>query len=73
MMSDMENVDMMIGNYPRDEDRNEKSECEPNLDLESDRHQQSSNFIGKDFRSLLNTNSRENSEMTAETNRMLNL
>ena len=72
MMSDGENVDMMIGNYSRDEDRDEQSECELNLDLESDRPQQSSNLIGEYFRSLLNTNSRENSEMTAETNRMIN-
>ena len=72
MMSDVENVDMMIGNYSRDEDRNEQSECELKLDLESDRPQQSSNLIGEEFRSLLNNNSRENSEMTAETNRMIN-
>ena len=72
MLSDVENVDIMIGNYPRNGDGNEESESELNLDLGSNRPQQSSNLIGEDFRSLLNTNSRENSEMTVETNRLIN-
>ena len=71
MTSDVENVDRMIGSYSRDENRNEQSESELNLDLGSKRPQQSSNLIGEDFRSLLYTNSRENSEMTVETNRMI--
>ena len=71
MMSDVENVDIMIGSYSGDEDRNERSGSEVNLDLGSNRPQQSSNLVGEDFRSLLNTNSRENSEMTVETNRMI--
>ena len=71
MMSYVENVDIMIGNYSRNEDRNEQNESEVKLDLGSNRPQQSSNLIGEDFRSLLNTNSRENSEMTVETNRMI--
>ena len=71
MMSDVENVDKTIGNYSRDEMRNEQSESELNLDLGSDRPQQSSNLIGENFRSFLNTNSRKNSKMTVETNRMI--
>ena len=71
MMSDVENVDIMIGSYSRDEDRNERIGSELNLDLGSNRPQQSSNLVGEDFRSLLNTNSRENSEVTVETNRMI--
>ena len=42
-----------------------------NLDSGSSRPQQNSNVIGEDFRSLLNTNSRENSEITVETTRMI--
>ena len=38
---------------------------------ESSRPQQSSNVIGEDFRSLLNKNSRENSEITIETTRLI--
>ena len=71
MMSDVESVDIMIGSYSRDEDRNERIGSELNLDLVSNRPQQSSNLNGEDFRSLLNTNSRENSEVTVETNRMI--
>ena len=71
MMSDVENIDIMIGKYTRDEDRNEQSESELNLDLGSNRPQQSSNLFGKDFRSRLKTNSRENSEKTVETNKMI--
>ena len=71
LMSDVENVDMMIGSYSRDEDKNERIGSELNLDLGSNRPQQSSNLVGEDFRSLLYTNSRENSEVTVETNRMI--
>ena len=69
IMSDVENVDM-LGSYSRD-DENNASEDGMNLDLESNRLQQSSNVIGEDFRSLLNTNSRENSQVTIETTRII--
>ena len=71
MVSDVENVDIMLGSYSRD-DENNVSENEMNLDSGSSRPQQSSNVIGEDFRSLLNTNSRENSEITIETLRLIN-
>ena len=70
MMSDVENVDIMLGSYSRDDEENDISENGVNLDF--NRPQQSSNIIGEDFRSLLNTNSRENSEITIETTRMIN-
>ena len=57
IMSDTENVDIMLGSYARDEERIEQSENESN------RPHQNSNLV-EDFRSLLNTNSRENSEVT---------
>ena len=71
MLSDVENVDIMLGSYSRDEEGNVASENEVNLDSGSSRPQQNSNVIGEDFRSLLNTNSRENSEITVETTRMI--
>ena len=72
MLSDVENVDIMLGSYSRDDEENNASENEVNLDSGSSRPQQSSNVIGEDFTSLLNTNSRENSEVTIETSRMIN-
>ena len=68
IMSDVENVDLMLGNYPRNNEENDHSENEINLDSESSRPQRTSNVTGEDFRSLL-TNSRENSEITIETTR----
>ena len=70
-MSDVENVDIMLGSYSRCDEENNISENEGNLDSGSSRPQQSSNVIGEDFRSLLNTNSRENSEITIETTRLI--
>ena len=71
MLSDVENVDIMLGIYSRDGEDNIAREKEMNLDSGSSRPQQNSNVIGEDFRSLLNTNSRENSEITIETTRMI--
>ena len=72
IMSDTENVDIMLGSYARDDERIEQSENELNLESGSNRPHQNSNLAGEDFRSLLNTNSRENSEITIETTRMIN-
>ena len=72
MLSDVENVDIMLGSYSRDDEENNFSENEVNLDSGSSRPQQSSNVLGEDFRSLPNTNSRENSEFTIETTRLIN-
>ena len=72
MLSDAENVEIMLGSYSRDGEENNNSENEMNLDSGSSRPQQSSNIIGEDFRSLLNTNSRENSEITIKTTRLIN-
>ena len=73
MLSDVENVDIMLGSYSRDYEENNVSENEVNLNSGSNRPHQSSNVIGEDFRSLLNTNSRENSESTIEITRMINV
>ena len=72
MLSDVENVDIMLGSYSREDEENNISVNEVNLDSASSRPQQCSNLIGEDFRSLLNTNSRENSEIAVETTRLIN-
>ena len=71
MLSDVENVDIMLGRYSRDDEENNASENEVNLDSGSSRPQQSSKVIGEDFGSSLNTNSRENSQISIETTRMI--
>ena len=60
----------MLGNYPRGDEKN-YSDCELNLDPVSFRIQRNSNVAGDDDRSV-RTNSRENSEITIETTRMIN-
>ena len=70
IMSDVENVDVMLGSYSRNDEGDDQSENELNLDSESSRPQGNSNMTGEDFRSLL-TNSRENSEITIETTRLI--
>ena len=71
IMPDVENVDVMLGNYSRNDQENDHCENEMNLDSESSRPQLASNVTGEDFRSLL-TNRRENSEITIETTRLIN-
>ena len=71
-MSDVENVDIMLRSYSRGENRNDHSEDELNMDAEASGPQQNSNMAGEDFRSLLNTNFRENIKMTIETTRLIN-
>ena len=70
-MSDVENVDVMLGSYSSDNEENDLSENDMNLDSESSRPQRNSNVTGEDFRLLL-TNSRENSEATIETTKLIN-
>ena len=70
-MSDVENVDIMLGSYSREDERKDEGENEFNLDSGSTRPQQSSNLVGEDSRSLLNMIIRENSEMTIEITRMI--
>ena len=70
-MSDLENVDIMLGDYPRDELESQLEEGETERDLESN-GLQTANPISEDFRSLINLNRRENSEVTIETTRLIN-
>ena len=61
----------MLGNYPRNDLVKQLGERETEGDLESN-GLQTAKPISEDFRSLSNTNSRENSEITIETARLLN-
>ena len=69
-MSDVENADVMLGNYSREDEGNYHSDIELTLHPVSIRPQQNSNVVGEDFRSLL-TNSRENNKITIETTRIM--
>ena len=62
----------MVGSYSRDDEENNGIGNEVNLYSGSNRPHRSSNVIGEYFRSLLKTNTRENSEITIETTRMIN-
>ena len=71
IMSDAENLDVMLGSYPRNDlendfDRNDE------MDLESNRTRADLAQNNEDFRLLLNSNSREISESTVETMRLVN-
>ena len=72
IMSDVENVEIMLGSYSRNDEGVEQSKSELNLDSGSNRPHQNTNLVGEDFRSLLNTNTRKNSEVTIETTRLIN-
>ena len=71
IMSDVENVDVMLGSYSINNEENDLGKKDMNLDSESSRPQRNSNVTGEDSRSLL-TNSRENSEAKIETTRLIN-
>ena len=71
MMSDVETVDIMLGSYSGDDERNNDSENEMNLDAGSRTPQRNSNLVGENFRSILNPNSREIREINIETTRMI--
>ena len=71
LMSDVKIVDIMLDSYSRVVERNDQSESELNLDSGSSRLQQNSNLTGEDFRSLLNSNKREDSEITIDTTKVL--
>ena len=47
IMSDVENVDVMLGSYSRNGEGNDQGEKELNLDSESGRPQRNSNLTGR--------------------------
>ena len=72
-MSDVENSDVMLGSYSRNElENNSEDRNIIEVNLGSDRPRQDVVRNIEDLRSLLNSNSRENSETTLETVRLVN-
>ena len=71
VMSHGENVQIMLTSYLRESERIEGTDSDVIMDSGSRRPQQNSNLICEDFRSLLNTNCRERSEMKIETSMMI--
>ena len=69
LTSDVEHLDVTLGSYSRNE--LESNSEDRNVDLGSDRPRQDVIQNSEDFRSLLNSNSRENSETTIETVRLV--
>ena len=72
VMSDIENLDVMLGSYSRDALVEQCNVSDVERDFESNRHQQNTDLTEGNFRSLLNANESENSEITAETMRVIN-
>ena len=72
VMSDIENLDVMLGNYTHGENRDQEAIEQIEIDPESGRRQQALDQNEPNYRSLLNTNLSENSEITVETSRMIN-
>ena len=70
-MSDLENVDTILGSYSRNEVSDEQEECDVDLNLGSDRLDRNTNLVSEDFRSLPYKNSRKNIDMTIETTIMI--
>ena len=71
-MSDVENLDVMLGNYTRNELDEQENYSELELDLRTGRRQGNTDLIRENIRSSLNANMSVNSEITAETSRAIN-
>ena len=71
VMSDIENLDVMLGNYANSDSRGQDTVDQLEIDPESSRRQQGFGQEESNYRYLLNTNLSENSEITAETNRTI--
>ena len=71
LMSDTENLDILLGSYSRNEVVSNSKERNDEVDHESDRTRHDLVQNSEDFRSLVNSNSRENSESTVETMRLV--
>ena len=72
VMSDIENLDVMLGNYTNSEIRGQEAVDQIEIDPESRGRQQDLDQNEPNYRSLLTTNLSENSEITVETSRMIN-
>ena len=71
VMSDIENLDVMLGNYANSDIRDREIVDQIEIDPESSRRHQGIGQEESNYRSLLNTNLSENSEITVETSRAI--
>ena len=72
VMSDIENLDIMLGNYHESDQVRDENLSDTGLNLDSRKSNKEVNSISGNFRTLLNTNVSENSEITVETSRAIN-
>ena len=72
LMSDVEDLDVMLGSYSRNEMESNSGDRNDEVDFASDRTRGDVVQNSEDFRSLSNSNSSENSESTIETMRLVN-
>ena len=71
IMSDIENLDVMLGNYQRDNSEPQTENDEGEMASGSIRREESANQNENDYRSYLNTNLSENSCLTVETSKAI--
>ena len=71
-MSDMEDLDVLLGNVQGNAQVRDENVSDADFDLVSRRQEGDANLVGKNVRSLLITNVSEKSEITAETSRANN-
>ena len=72
VMSDIENLDLMLGNYQESDQVRDEDPSDTELNVDSRNPNKEFNSISGSFRTLLNTNASENSEITVETSRAIN-
>ena len=71
-MTDLENMDVMLSSYPRDNYEVQGKNSENEMDLRSSRQDQELNHNDGVFRSYLNNYLSENSSLTLEIGRAIN-
>ena len=71
VMSDTENLDVMLGSYQRDNSEIQDRTSENEIDSESNRQEGGSNQNENNYRSYLNTNLSGNSCLTIETSKAI--
>ena len=72
LMSDLKNWDILLGSYSGNEIESNSEDSNIEVDLEYNRPRPEVVQNGEDFRSLSNSNSIENSDITFETMRLVN-
>ena len=72
VMSDIESLDVMLGNFQQNDQVSDETASEADFDLESRRRQGGFDIVGGHFRTLFNTNTSEMIEITADTSRAFN-